>query len=236
MARRTSLDWFTQRLYHNTDRMLARTSFPSTPMRVMDHVEIDHGNGLLDRIARLQVDVALSLEDTYAAMRTAIWSTLRGDNAPVSTTYLDHEMVESIDVNMYYQRMRTPTNNCQYNVGREFKSHDRIVFLVGNVRPAADPNATHVGWRSRLAWYILERLGPLTTRVRVLLYNAPCINANGEYMTWHEEHCKIDCSFCHVPEADRWTTHQRFMDDYAAMYLTEQWHELGLHLLPTVPS
>ncbi|KDO25352.1 hypothetical protein SPRG_09177 [Saprolegnia parasitica CBS 223.65] len=94
-ARRTGIDWFSHRLFYNTDRMLAHTFFLSSSLRLQDHVQIDCGNDSVDISARLQVDIALPLEVTHSVLHDAIWSIMRGDGAPFLLAFLDQEMLSS---------------------------------------------------------------------------------------------------------------------------------------------
>ncbi|EQC25503.1 hypothetical protein SDRG_16627 [Saprolegnia diclina VS20] len=231
IARRTSIDWFSQRLFHNTDRMLAHASFPSSSLRVMDHVEIDCGDDLLDITARLQVDIALPLEAAYSALRNTIWSILRGDNEPRPLSFMDSEALQAIDTNLFLMQLGT-ADNVDHFVGREFHGPNRVVFISGNIFSRLHDRS--MPWRPRLFWHTLDRLGPTTTRLRVLFYNAPCIGAGGRRTSWQEEFRHAQSMLALEPQADEWAAYQRYMDGFHATMLQQYSQRLGLHLLPTV--
>ncbi|EQC29854.1 hypothetical protein SDRG_12400 [Saprolegnia diclina VS20] len=228
-ARRTGLDWFTQRLFHNTDRMLARTFFPSSSLPVMDHVEIDHGNDLLDIAVRLQIDIALPLDETHACVRPNIWASWKAPWSHIPVTVLDPALVASIDPNMHFQRVDAP-EEVSYFVMREFVTPDRIVFVGGNVcQTDDDPTA----WRPRLLWFTLDRVGLDKTRLRVLGYNGPYVKAQSR-KTWRDALLSFGPHADAIPEAAKWAAFQQFLDYGAALTLDHERRAMGLHLLPTV--
>ncbi|KDO20603.1 hypothetical protein SPRG_12959 [Saprolegnia parasitica CBS 223.65] len=171
-ARKLGLDWFSQHLYHNTERMLACAQIPSAGTFV-DSIFLEVGDGFCDIIARLQIEYELPLHEAHAALRPHMWSKFRGDMAPFFSEFLDHEMTTAIaPEHMLYRRCVFDENESMYSVCREFASEDRVVFLMGTY--SHDERLPHCNRsRPRLFWFILERTGQNTSRLRAMLYNAP---------------------------------------------------------------
>ncbi|KDO25349.1 hypothetical protein SPRG_09174 [Saprolegnia parasitica CBS 223.65] len=212
IARCTNLDWFTQRFFHNTDWMLARTFFPSSSLRVMDHVEIDHGNDLLDIGDRMQIDIALPLDDTH-----------------IPVTVLDPALVASIDPNMRFQRVDVP-GEVSYFVMREFATPNRFVFVIDNVCQLNDDPSV---WCPRLSWYTLDRVRPNTIRLRALIYNGPYVKERSR-KTWRDALSSFDAHADAITEAAKWAAFQQFLDHGAHIALDHDRRMMGLHLFPTM--
>ncbi|OQR85090.1 hypothetical protein ACHHYP_12292 [Achlya hypogyna] len=90
-TRKLGLDWFTQHMYHNTDRILAYSGLPSAGS-VSDAVLVDAVGGHVDIVGRIQTDYALPLEVAYDALRGRIWSMLRGDMSEDLSEFMDTEV------------------------------------------------------------------------------------------------------------------------------------------------
>ncbi|KDO25365.1 hypothetical protein SPRG_09190 [Saprolegnia parasitica CBS 223.65] len=194
-ARKLGLDWFSQHLYHNTDRMAAYAQFPSTGA-VVDNVLLDVGNGHLDLVGRIQVEYDLSLLETYDALKGPIWSMMQGETGVYFSEFLDTELTSAISPDkMLYRRNVRSERETNYYVCREFSTDDRIVFTFGNFFQD-DRLPENVDWRPRMFWYVLERASPTKTRLRVMLYNAPYLK-DGKMVSWQDELLEdhgIDCS------------------------------------------
>ncbi|EQC29856.1 hypothetical protein SDRG_12403 [Saprolegnia diclina VS20] len=180
-SRKVGLDWYTQHLYFNTERMVALCNFPSHGA-IMDNLILELGQDLVDLIGRIQIDYDQSLEATYALLRDTIWAELRGDTHSFVSEFLDQELTEAIDPTMLYRRTVLEVDESNYYVCREFCTDDRIVFLFGNFSQDARQPENH-RWRPRLFWYILERHGPHRTRLKVIMYNGPKM-IYGRLNTW----------------------------------------------------
>ncbi|OQR89385.1 hypothetical protein ACHHYP_06314 [Achlya hypogyna] len=184
-TRRLGLDWFTQHLYHNTDRMVAYSGFPSSGS-VLDNVLVDAGAGHVDLIGRIQVDYALPFEAAHGVLRGRIWSIMRGDMGADFSEILDSEATEAIAPgNMLYRRAVRSAEESNYYVCREFATTNRVVFLYGNYYED-ERLPRNTSWRPRMFWYILERTSTATTRLRVVLYNAPYV-VNDKLVSWQDE-------------------------------------------------
>ncbi|OQR85095.1 hypothetical protein ACHHYP_12286 [Achlya hypogyna] len=184
-ARRQGLDWFTQHLYHNTDRMLHESGLHNASGSLQDMLVVNRGNGLADILGRIQVDNPLSLEDTVAALQDKLWAELRGDTHPCGAEILDEELVRSIDPKMVYRRTALNPEESNYYVCRQFSTENRVVFLFGNFnQDALQP--VNLVWRPRYFWYVLERRGARQTRIKAMFYNGPKV-VHGRVLTWKDE-------------------------------------------------
>ncbi|OQS00995.1 hypothetical protein ACHHYP_02024 [Achlya hypogyna] len=184
VARRVGLDWFTQHMYHNTQRMLQLSAFP-VGGPVLDILPFDCGNDISDTVRRLQIMYDAPLCTVYTVLRGKIWSKLRGDMYPWASEVLDNDMVQSIDANMLYRRSPLDAEESNYYVCREFANDDHAVLLVGNLhQDATQPRNER--WRPRMFWYVLESVGPETARLRMMSYSGPQL-VNGVVLTWQDE-------------------------------------------------
>ncbi|OQR89829.1 hypothetical protein ACHHYP_20242 [Achlya hypogyna] len=99
---------------------------------------------------------------------------------------------------MTYRREVLCTRESNYFVSREFATENRVVFLYGNYyqdeRCAHNPE-----WRPRMFWYILERTGPATSRLRVVYYNAPYVIDN-KLVLWRDELAQDGVDFTGLSE------------------------------------
>ncbi|OQS03975.1 hypothetical protein THRCLA_21010 [Thraustotheca clavata] len=90
------MDWFTQHLYHNTDRMVQFAKFPiNDKLSNLKVVDVNDGDGEYNVIGRIQNMYDMSLKQTYEALREQIWSTLRGDTKLDVSEILDHDVNSS---------------------------------------------------------------------------------------------------------------------------------------------
>ncbi|KDO21958.1 hypothetical protein SPRG_12822 [Saprolegnia parasitica CBS 223.65] len=203
-SRKLGLDWFTQHMYYNTDRMQQLCAFPSSGT-VRDISVVDHENGVSDILGRIQIDCDLPLEATYAALHDKIWDELRGDTQAAMSEFLDADIIKSIDAKMVYRRTALTADESNYYVCREFATQDRIVFLFGNFsQDALQPE--NVRWRPRMFWYCLERLGAGHTRIKQILYNGPKVVHN-QIVPWTSDADWISESFSDDPQFqqyERW--------------------------------
>ncbi|OQR85094.1 hypothetical protein ACHHYP_12291 [Achlya hypogyna] len=196
VARRNGLDWFTRHLYHNTDRVLH--GFPPNGRSVAEPIALDPDSKYLELHCRYQRDVFLSLPETYNATRDAIWSILRGDTSRSFSEILDPEITKQIAPDMLYRRTAVCADESTYYACREFASENRVVFLFGNFGQD-ELQPTNTQWRSRLFWYVLERVAPHQTRFRMVWYNGPYVLGN-EVLTWKDESAGMGL---HVDEDDQ---------------------------------
>ncbi|KDO22958.1 hypothetical protein SPRG_11805 [Saprolegnia parasitica CBS 223.65] len=182
-ARRLGLDWFTQHMYFNTDRMLARGGFPSQGS-FADVLVQDCGNDCVDVFGRVQAEYSVSLEAAYAFLAPRIWSILRGDAMAHTSQELDSDITAAIDPSMVYRRYAVSGDDSRYYAAREFRTPDRIVFLLGNM--AQDElQPTSAIWRPRRFWFVLERQGDGRCRMRFMWYNGPYV-VQGSAVPWDQ--------------------------------------------------
>ncbi|EQC29864.1 hypothetical protein SDRG_12408 [Saprolegnia diclina VS20] len=226
-ARKLGLDWFSQHLYHNTDRMAAYAQFPSAGA-LADNVLLDVGNGHLDLVGRIQVEYDLPLFDTYAALKAPIWSMMQGDTSAYMSEFLDTELTSAISPEkMLYRRNVRSERETNYYVCREFCTDDRIVFTFGNFFHDQRLHE-NIDWRPRMFWYVLERASLTKTRLRVMLYNAPYLKG-GKMVSWQDELLHdygIDCSVLDPDVAFRKCQQltndecdPKVLEDYAALQI-----------------
>ncbi|KDO18678.1 hypothetical protein SPRG_15203 [Saprolegnia parasitica CBS 223.65] len=203
-ARKRGLDWYSQHLLFNTDRMLQLCGFPSKGTLHDVLVTDDAESGLSDILGRIQIEYNLPLHKTYSALADKIWGELRGDTHVSMSEFLDTETTAAIDPKMLYRRTPLGPRESNYYVCREFASDDRIVFLFGNFSQDVLHPINHM-WRPRLFWYVLERVAPNQTRVRTMLYNGPKV-VHGKVMTWRDDLLRIE-QFAKCSAASSTTSH-----------------------------
>ncbi|OQR80846.1 hypothetical protein ACHHYP_17116 [Achlya hypogyna] len=183
-ARRLGMDWFTHHMYHYTDSILDYAGFPSAG-RIGDSVVRSIGGDYADAMSRIQIEYDRPLEATYAALKDKIWSIWRGEPMPFYSEFLDHDTTAAIHATALYRRMVISEDESLYYIGREFRTPDRVVFVLGNFAQDAQ-----LPYNARsmpcMFWLVLERSGPQQSRMRYVLYNGP-MTQNGRPMTWQEE-------------------------------------------------
>ncbi|OQR89556.1 hypothetical protein ACHHYP_06217 [Achlya hypogyna] len=183
-GRRLGLDWYSQHLYHNTDRMLAYSEFPAVGS-FADTVIFDGQYDSVNVVMRIQHEFDLPLQAVYDGMREPIWSLLRGDTRPYMVEFMNEDIVKSIDANMLYRRTVFNSVESSYYVCREFSSDERIVFVTGNFyRDELLPSNSQ--WCNRMCWFVLERASATKTRLRTAFFNAPYI-VNDRFISWKED-------------------------------------------------
>ncbi|OQR98546.1 hypothetical protein THRCLA_21881, partial [Thraustotheca clavata] len=129
-ARKLGMDWYSQHLYHNTNRMVEFAGFPSDN-KLADFNVVEVSNGKHNLIGRIQYTYDMPLEQTYEALKGRIWSALRGDTAPHVSEFLDQDLTHAIDKEMLYRRAVLSVDEANYYICRVFYSEDRIIFSIG---------------------------------------------------------------------------------------------------------
>ncbi|OQR96486.1 hypothetical protein THRCLA_07270 [Thraustotheca clavata] len=180
-GRKLCLDWYTQHMYYNTDRMLSNGCFPSSGS-VADVLVQDCGNNCVDVIGRVQVEYNIPLKAAYDALAKRIWGILGGDSMAFTSEYLDGNITSSIDEKMIYRRMAVSASDSRYYAAREFKTEDRVIFLLGNLAQDELHPKNHT-WRPRKFWFVLERNGSERCRLRFMWYNGPYV-VQDQIMEW----------------------------------------------------
>ncbi|EQC29859.1 hypothetical protein SDRG_12405 [Saprolegnia diclina VS20] len=209
-TRKLGLDWFTQHMYHNTDRILAAAAFPSEGTVRDIAVLGSAADDLLHVLGRIQIVYDAPLWATYAALESKIWRKLRGDTYPWVSQFLDEEMTQSIDAKMVYRRSPMDADESNYYVSREFASDDRIVFLTGNFNQDTLQPVNEM-WRPRMFWFLLERAGPHQTRLRWVSCTGPKID-RGVPMTWREDMASLDLDVSDLSDDAQFTEFQHILE------------------------
>ncbi|EQC29863.1 hypothetical protein SDRG_12407 [Saprolegnia diclina VS20] len=185
VGRKVGLDWYSQHLFHNTDRLLQTCAFPSDGSAVAEPIRLWETGASLELLACQQHDFARSLEATYYALHDTMWAHLRGDTVANVSEFLDVELTRAIDAKMVYRRNVPLLDEHICYVSREFRGANRIVFVCGNFgHDEKLPRASR--WRSRLFWYVLDRVSATRTRLRVVWYNGPQL-VDGRIVPWRDE-------------------------------------------------
>ncbi|OQR85293.1 hypothetical protein ACHHYP_11993 [Achlya hypogyna] len=223
-ARRRGLEWLSQHLYHNTDRIHSYCGFPSTSA-VFDGPVIDCGDDRVDLLARIQVDIDLPLEVVGEAIADLLWDYVHAKAGFHRIDHLDTDITSAMEAKTSFFRASWH-HRVHYMVAREFPTPDRLVTVCGNFRHNVCDGES---WRPRLFWCTVDRLALGRTRLRLLYYNAPSV-LDGRRQTWRDELPECEA----MDEADRWPRFVQMTSKYAADYLHQQWQQLGLDLLPVL--
>ncbi|KDO22962.1 hypothetical protein SPRG_11809 [Saprolegnia parasitica CBS 223.65] len=194
-ARRLGMDWFSQHLYHNTDLMMQYASFSPVGSEA-NSLTRDCGPDQLDLLSRIQIDYNVPLEAANAALNGRLWSIFRGEVLPFYSEFLDQDLTASIDDKLLYRRMVISAGEANFNVSREFSTPDRIVFVMGSFAHD-ERQARNETWIPTMIWAVLERRGPTTSRLRMVMYNGP-LSVSGRFTTWQEEFAEL-----HAPPEER---------------------------------
>ncbi|OQS03977.1 hypothetical protein THRCLA_03744 [Thraustotheca clavata] len=224
-ARKLGLDWYTQHLYHNTDRMLEFSSFPAQGS-FLDSQLLDCGNDLVDLLGRIQIEYNKPIEEVYNLLQDKIWADMRGDTMPFFSEILDEELVSSIDPKMLYRRTPIQEDESDYDVCREFDTDDRIVFLLGNfAQDALQP--VNRQWRPGMLWFVLERIDQEHSRLRGIYFQGPR-SVGGQLVTWKESLYKLDMDVSKQPVASQFQAYKKWICDKVNNYLQVDFESYSL--------
>ncbi|EQC38967.1 hypothetical protein SDRG_03922 [Saprolegnia diclina VS20] len=171
-TRKLGIDWLTQLLLHNTDAMLAKYKFDALDPHAYS---IDFGmslspDDLFEYVWRTQKEMQLPMEVVCAGLRRwmkqyttgSVWADVQ------SSELLHDDALETVQGATYAHTVReNPTETVNF-LTREFHPHpDRVVFVGQNIHHD-ERVASSVHRRNRMFWYVVDRLGPNTTRFRNL--------------------------------------------------------------------
>ncbi|KDO18680.1 hypothetical protein SPRG_15205 [Saprolegnia parasitica CBS 223.65] len=92
VGRKVGLDWFSQHLYHNTERLLQTCAFPHDGSAVAEPIRVWETSASLELLVCHQHDFEKSLEATYESLHDTIWAHLRGDTAANVSEFLNIEV------------------------------------------------------------------------------------------------------------------------------------------------
>ncbi|KDO25355.1 hypothetical protein SPRG_09180 [Saprolegnia parasitica CBS 223.65] len=142
-ARKLGLDWYSQHLYHNTERILQYAQFP-TRSNFADNLEVSCGDDLADFLLRMQYDVALPFEDARVRLHASLVDFIRAH---------DVGLTSQVDLKLSLYRVAAGPR-VDYCVSRHYTTADRNVYTFGNLRRDETNGAdtSHV-WRPRMFWY-----------------------------------------------------------------------------------
>ncbi|KAF0690167.1 Aste57867_18417 [Aphanomyces stellatus] len=178
-SRKLGMEWITQQLYHNLDYVQQQYGFPSMYSSVVEddlNVMFDE-NGCYQFIRRHEVFMHNSIEDLRGVMGADIWQF----------------MINYARLNICYdtpnETIRHQTLEGAYEVSnflsREFVEPDRIVY-VGQQMHEDELAPTMKLQRNRHVWYILQRITPTVTKIRMLFVVSSSFSEGGQ-TPLHEE-------------------------------------------------
>ncbi|KDO19385.1 hypothetical protein SPRG_15126 [Saprolegnia parasitica CBS 223.65] len=171
-TRKLAIDWLTQLLLHNTDNMLAKYEFDALDPHAysIDFAMSLSPNDLFEYVWRTQKELPLPMEVVSAALRRwmqqyttgSVWTDVQ------SSELLQDDALETVQGATYAHTVReNPTETVNF-LTREFQPHaDRVVFVGQNIHHDERVSSS-VHRRNRMFWYVVDRVGPTTTRFRNL--------------------------------------------------------------------
>ncbi|KAF0694281.1 Aste57867_14829 [Aphanomyces stellatus] len=173
-ARRHGLDWLTQIMYHNTDRMLEKYAFPPrSPHSRLGDVLLDDTGGLLQYVQRYQVEIPLPLDQVLPRAVAYFQTGATPEQLEVhykSKRYLDVEVTQSLSRHMSYDVVVDLTSYGDAGdtrLCRVFGDDQRFVLVTQNIPEDERLPSKSVDSKS-MNWVVVERVGPSRTILRCL--------------------------------------------------------------------
>ncbi|KAH9115616.1 hypothetical protein AeMF1_010365 [Aphanomyces euteiches] len=202
-ARRHGLDWLTQVMYHNTDRLLEKYKFPArSPYSRLADIAVEGEEGPLRFVQRYQVELGMSLEAVLPLAISYFQTGASIENLEVhykTKRFLDVELTR--DLNMTYDVVidqKTYSNEGTTRLCRAFYDSDRVILVTQNV-PDDETLPRRAKDSKDMTWVVLECLAPKLTVMRCLFVVSQSFYQDGpsagEYLPIHREaheywHCR----------------------------------------------
>ncbi|EQC32263.1 hypothetical protein, variant [Saprolegnia diclina VS20] len=194
-SRKLGFDWITKNVHFHTDKMLETFKFPSpmAPKSLLDFYVDAADAECLQYVLRCQQDLPIPLEYVVPAIRDnvvsfligALWNYEDREMQENFTEPLDMELLQEPDDRMRYTRNVLSGEESIYYLTREFRTPNRVTFVGQNIHedellPKSQRQC------NRNFWFVLDRLGPAMTRLRVLYTTSHYFTANG-YVSLDDE-------------------------------------------------
>ncbi|KAF0689655.1 Aste57867_18892 [Aphanomyces stellatus] len=193
-SRAVGYDWITAHLHHNLQAVFQRYEFPSvTSAEISGDFDIDLTDlDVVQYVWRYQKEMDLPLEHVAASFRDHVWRSMMLGGFVILHT----EVLDGMPDHMVYRHTITNPDETVNYLGREYADQDRVVFLGQNIH---DDEILPSGsrQRNRMAWVVLDRIGPSRTRARILHLNSHYFTKDG-YVSLDEEASYWGCDLSHV--------------------------------------
>ncbi|ETV90830.1 hypothetical protein H310_14489 [Aphanomyces invadans] len=174
-ARRHGLDWLTQVMYHNTDKLLEKYAFPDrTPYSRLADVTVDTTSlDALSYVQRYQLELQLPLEAVLPLATSYFQSGASSEQLEVhykTKQYLDVQMTKSIADSMTYDVV---TNWSLYpqpgttRLCRIFQDANRYVLVSQSIPDDEKLPSKNIDSKT-LTWVVLDQVSPTVTIMRCL--------------------------------------------------------------------
>ncbi|CAK4115858.1 unnamed protein product [Aphanomyces euteiches] len=167
------MEWITLQLYHNLDAVQQRYGFPSiyAPSTEDDLNVVFDDQGCYHLIRRHELVMHNTLDELRGVMQADIWQFM-----------INYTQLKNVH-DTPSQAIRHQTLDGAYEqsnfLSREFIEDDRIVY-VGQQMHEDELAPTMKLQRNRHVWYILQRLGPSVTKIRMLFLVSSSFSPGGQ--------------------------------------------------------
>ncbi|KAF0697511.1 Aste57867_11821 [Aphanomyces stellatus] len=181
-VRRLGMDWITQQLFHNTDRMFQQHGIPATTD--LNDFSVDGSNPeSLSYVWRYQHEFDMSFEPFCDILRDTVQEFVMGSmwNSRFSC-FLDESLLAHTQ---YARSIRSADEAVNYLV-REFIGVDRAVFVGRNILEDESLPPSH-RQSHRIFWYALERVSPTRTKLRILILKSQDFTQGGGNVSLDDE-------------------------------------------------
>ncbi|OQR81290.1 hypothetical protein ACHHYP_16509 [Achlya hypogyna] len=202
VSRKLGIDWITKCRLHNTDLMLQQYGFPGNNATILDFEMKTLENDIFEYVWRDQLVINQPHQLVLDVMRYRLDNTMRGVQWRSPESYaLEEDMVREIGDTRYQRTLRgsleRPIEYLNF-IWREFHQEKRTVIVGQNIVEDATLGASPQA-RYMMFWYVLDRLGPYQTKLRVLGISSHYFNTSG-YVSVEDEFALIGYKPTGAPE------------------------------------
>ncbi|OQR90731.1 hypothetical protein ACHHYP_05294 [Achlya hypogyna] len=211
VTRKLGFDWITKRSLAQTDQMLHAWCFPapSSPESVLDFAVDSTDADCLQYVLRCQQVLPAPLEFVVPAIRDhvvqflvgALWDYEDREMRERVAEPLDTQLLQEATDRMTYSRNVLTSEETIHYLTREFHSDRRVTIVGQNIH---DDECLPGSQRqcNRSFWFVLDRLGPCRTLLRVLYVTSHYFTTDG-YVSLDNEARYWGCDLAGTPEAKK---------------------------------
>ncbi|ETV93924.1 hypothetical protein H310_12267 [Aphanomyces invadans] len=172
-SRKVGMEWITQQLYHNLDNVQKQYGFPPMFSTVTEddlNVVFDD-DGCYQFIRRHELFMQHSLDELRGVMQADIWQFM------INYARL-HVCSDTPHVAIRHQTLDGAYEQSNF-LSREFIDGDRIVYVGQQIHEDEDAPTMKLQ-RHRHVWYILQRISPTVTKIRMLFIVSSSFSKDGK--------------------------------------------------------
>ncbi|OQR99499.1 hypothetical protein THRCLA_06495, partial [Thraustotheca clavata] len=209
MPRQLGMDWITQMMFYNTEKMLDEygVAATATSHNLIDYDVVVSEMDTFEYVWMTQKHVQLPLEHTRELIRLWLLKYTTGAMWKVrSVAMLDTEMISvALPFTTYCDIVKEGPEEMVRFLSREFRDENRSVFVGQNIH-VDELAPIRTNFRNRAFWYMLDRVGPNSTKVQMLHITSHLLSPEAIPMSLIDEGALMGCDLSTVLEVDQLDT------------------------------